>query len=132
MLIVIVNNLIMYVMYMDVSENSGTPKSSHFNRVFHYKPSILGYPYFWKHPYNVRPNGRHFLLHHRLRGQWQVSFDAAGVPQLPVETLLAFTKQMLGFNVQWDEFSKSIEVSPKKTHHKKTKQVEVLQYVFLG
>ena len=33
-----------------VSENRGTPKSSHFNRVFHYKPSILGYPYFWKHP----------------------------------------------------------------------------------
>ena len=26
------------------------PKSSHFNRVFRYKPSILGYPYFWKHP----------------------------------------------------------------------------------
>ena len=23
----------------------------HFNRVFQYKPSILGYPYFWKHPY---------------------------------------------------------------------------------
>ena len=22
-----------------------------FNRVFHYKPSILRYPYFWKHPY---------------------------------------------------------------------------------
>ena len=29
---------------MDVSENSGTPKSS---------PSILGYPYFWKHPNGV-------------------------------------------------------------------------------
>ena len=35
------------------------PKNSGFfppnhplnNRVFHYKPSILGYPYFWKHPY---------------------------------------------------------------------------------
>ena len=27
------------------------PKSSIFNRVFHYKPSILGYPYFWKHPH---------------------------------------------------------------------------------
>ena len=26
------------------------PKSSHFNRDFHYKPSILGYPNFWKHP----------------------------------------------------------------------------------
>jgi len=38
---------------MDVSENSGTPKSSHFTRVFYYKPSILGYSYFWKHPYEV-------------------------------------------------------------------------------
>ena len=36
---------------MDVSENSGTPKSSIlYNMVFHYKPSILGYHYFWKHP----------------------------------------------------------------------------------
>ena len=35
---------------LSVSENNGIPKSSHFNRVFHYKPSILGYPYFWKHP----------------------------------------------------------------------------------
>ena len=39
------------VSYMDVSENSGTPKSSHSSRVFYYKPSILGFPYFWKHPY---------------------------------------------------------------------------------
>ena len=36
---------------MDVSENNGTPKTSNFNRVFHYKPCILGYPCFWKHPY---------------------------------------------------------------------------------
>ena len=28
------------------------PQIMHFNRVFHYKPSILGYPYFWKHPYS--------------------------------------------------------------------------------
>ncbi len=27
------------------------PPNHPFNRVFHYKPSILGYPYFWKHPY---------------------------------------------------------------------------------
>ena len=32
---------------MDVSENSGTPKSS---TVFHYKPYILGYPYFLETP----------------------------------------------------------------------------------
>ena len=31
------------------------PKSSIFNKVFHYKPSILGYPYFWKHPYIPKP-----------------------------------------------------------------------------
>ena len=27
------------------------PQITHFNRVFHYKPSILGYHYFWTHPY---------------------------------------------------------------------------------
>ena len=42
---------------MGVSENSGVfpPKSSifiGFSIVFHYKPSILGYPYFWKRSYN--------------------------------------------------------------------------------
>ena len=34
--------------------NRGTPKSSiliGFSMVFHDKPCILGYPYFWKHPY---------------------------------------------------------------------------------
>ena len=41
--------------YMGVSKNRGTSKSSilnHFNRVFPFKPSILGYHYFWKHPYS--------------------------------------------------------------------------------
>ena len=37
--------------HMGVFLNGGTPKSSIFNRVFHYKPSILRYPYFWKPPY---------------------------------------------------------------------------------
>jgi len=42
---------------MDVSKNRGVPpKSSIFNRDFHDKPSILGYPYFWKHPEtNIAP-----------------------------------------------------------------------------
>ena len=36
---------------LDVSENSGTPKSSIFIRVFHYKPSILGvFPLFLETP----------------------------------------------------------------------------------
>ena len=37
------------ILMWGVSKNNGPPKSG----FFHYKPSILGYPYFWKHPYNV-------------------------------------------------------------------------------
>ncbi len=47
--------------YMGVSKNNGTPKSSHFNMVFHYKPSILGYPYFWKHLYLPMSTQRYHL-----------------------------------------------------------------------
>ena len=38
---------------MDVSENSGFSPANHSlkNWVFHYKPSISGYHYFWKHPH---------------------------------------------------------------------------------
>ena len=42
------------LLYMGVSENGGfSPQIIHFNVVFHYKSSILGYPYFWKRPYLV-------------------------------------------------------------------------------
>ena len=29
----------------------GYPEIIHFNRIFPYKPSLLGYPHFWKPPY---------------------------------------------------------------------------------
>ena len=35
---------------MGVSKNRVFPKIVNFYGVFHYKLSILGYPYFWKHP----------------------------------------------------------------------------------
>jgi len=36
---------------LDISLNGGfSPQTSILIGVFHYKPSILGYPYFWKHP----------------------------------------------------------------------------------
>ena len=54
-------NFLLLFQSLDVSENRGTPKSSHLNRVFHYKPSILGYPYFWKHP-SVSLENMLFLL----------------------------------------------------------------------
>ena len=59
---------------MGVSKNRGTPKSSkiiNFNRVFHYKPSILGYHYFWKHSYALDPpelsRQKPFTLRNSLR-----------------------------------------------------------------
>ena len=42
------------------------PQIINFNRVFHYKPSILGYPYFWKQPY-VCCWGLCFVRHQRNR-----------------------------------------------------------------
>ena len=51
---------------MGVSKNKGTPKSSNFNRVFHYKPSILGYPSIWKHP-----NGISGTCPAKLSARWQ-------------------------------------------------------------
>ena len=39
-----------------VSEKNGTPKSSILIGFSNFKPSILGYPYFWKYPYlDVHP-----------------------------------------------------------------------------
>ena len=35
---------------LGVSKNNDTPQIIHFNKVFHHKPSILGYLYFRKHP----------------------------------------------------------------------------------
>ena len=60
-------------LHMGVSKNRGTPKSSHFNRRFHYKPSILGYPYFWKHPYpNKQPD--FFPVAWFFKDKWEVCF----------------------------------------------------------
>ena len=42
------------IQYLGVSLNGGTPKSSILIGFFHYKPSILGYHYVWKHPYFKR------------------------------------------------------------------------------
>ena len=45
-------HLISMLIYGCWTENRGFyPQIIHFSRVFHYKPFILVYPYFWKHPY---------------------------------------------------------------------------------
>ena len=55
---------------MGVSKNRGTPKSSILIGFYHYKPSILGYPYFWKYP-NVR--GPADLCYHFVFATLQVN-----------------------------------------------------------
>ena len=54
------------------------PKTIHFNRVFHYKPSILEYHCFWKHLY--KPNIELF----------QISKSPGPMRQLPRRTLTNF------------------------------------------
>ena len=67
---------------MGVSLNSGfSPQIIHFKRVFHYKPSILGYPYFWKHPY-MEPSSCCVWVDVNLRPSFRVYF------QLPAVRLL--------------------------------------------
>ena len=45
-------------------QKSWYPQIIHFNRVFHYKPSILGYPYFWKHPNRLSHKESHLPTIH--------------------------------------------------------------------
>ena len=70
---------------MGVSWNGGTPKSSIFNRLFHYKPYILGYPYFRKHP------DRDFVdcqIYTKTRGDLMESLDTTELQS----KLLDFTR----------------------------------------
>ena len=89
---------------MGVRKNNGT-QIIHFNRVFHYKPSILGYPYFWKHPNGAlmnqqkhRPTRQEFTLHRaveKLRVFYQVMLLGEGY---------VFGPLGMGKNQQWVYF----------------------------
>ena len=77
------------------------PQIIHFNRVFHYKPSILGYHYFWKHPYYPKPTNsgifRIFFKNLSFRGVFQPHPSADGclkhkVHQQPLGPWLGFWK----------------------------------------
>ena len=54
-------HIYIHIYVWDVSENRGKPLNHPLkDRVFHYKPSILGYPYFRNHPYRI--SGKHISL----------------------------------------------------------------------
>ena len=71
---------------LGVSKNRGTPKSSILIGVFHYKPSILGYPYFWKHPpvfFLIPPKKNKCHLVVRTTGSPSLKACAPGVRPSP-------------------------------------------------
>ena len=101
---------------MGVSKNSGTPKSSILRGFFHYKPSkskpsILGYPYFWKHLHGSL--GPPFLVAHgiplggvfkqrRVFGGWRYKRCGPQCPSECQENMLASSQ-----NVTWIKTSLS-------------------------
>ena len=48
---IIILKIVMVINVIWVFPKIGHPPIIHAYRLFHYKPSILGYPYCWKHPY---------------------------------------------------------------------------------
>ena len=75
---------------LDVSENRGfSPQIIYFDRVFHYKPSILGYSIFWKQPNLGYPEATSFISF--FKTSWQTSrwvgqnFDTQSVVHRPKE-----------------------------------------------
>ena len=56
------------------------PQIIHLDRVFHYKPAILGYPYFWKR----LPRITHFCPPHLLRSQHWWLLSSHWVQTLPL------------------------------------------------
>ena len=55
------------------------PQIIHFNRVFHCKPSILGYPHFWKHP-----NNQNFGHQKQLNPRYSSTHFVASSTAIPV------------------------------------------------
>ena len=81
-------------MDMGVSENGGTPKSSHFSN----KPSILGYRYFWKHPYDEHIISCRSLCYFQLEnitpGPWKLG-QATGFQPADFRGLVNFQKNII-------------------------------------
>ena len=97
---------------MGVSENKGfSPQIIHFNMGFHYKPSILGYHYFWKHPYGNTKNP--LWQWWVLQSQWAI---------YPIMVVLSGYHQSL-----W----KTLQEIPKKTQPNESNNFKFIWYPLL-
>ena len=47
------------------------PNHPILRRFFHYKPSILGYPYFWKHPYRYTTSLQRSVSRSSNQSDWK-------------------------------------------------------------
>ena len=101
-------------LYMGVSKNMGTPQIIHSNRIFHYKPFILGFPYFWKHPYTTSPPKENACTY--LNPPF---WNLQGVSQYTKERRDFFVcGEDGGFMGPWvDGFTHVIKVYPKFAQH---------------
>ena len=52
-----------FLMWVFPKKVLGPPNHPFVHRVFDYKPSILGYPYFWKHPCSLRVRNQKGYIH---------------------------------------------------------------------
>ena len=89
--------------HMDVSKNrGGPPKSSHFNRVFHYKPSILGaHPYILETsiaPYHQRT--LHYLCFCRVVAPTQNTTPPSGTVTFSAGKVVNTFRHFLGRHLQ--------------------------------
>ena len=88
------------------------PKSFHFNRVFHYKSSILVYPYFWKHPYTIKSsqtNGQDVAIavsfdHEEVHFLKRIPLDALGSGGSPFFCDEKGPKRLVGIDRGWNTF----------------------------
>ena len=71
----------------------------HFNRVFHYTPSILGYPYFWKHPYE---NPAEVLMKESL---CEALFCLESGSKLWKAMLVNYQKRYVAIAISWNTIS---------------------------
>ena len=87
---------VVHCRYMGVAKHRGTPKSSLFNRIFHYKPSIFRYPYFWRCVRCCRSN---YLVRIGVRCHvWDRGFSSNKLNSNLIHSFLHNLQQISGMN----------------------------------
>ena len=96
----------------------GYPQIIHFNEVFHYKPSILGFsPYFWKHAYHFQGKFTHVI-------PWKSSTNGRLHHWLVVSTHLKNIRQNWNLPQIGVKINKYLKPPPRLTWNPKIEALE--------